>query len=81
MRTEPFATRLPSELTAQLDYVCKKLGLRKNFVLETALREKIEDLLDAADLHEALSEATGFHAWEDVKKEKRRRRGKSGLQG
>ena len=72
MKTEPFATKLPSDLTAQLDLVCKKLGLRKNFVLETALREKLEDLLDAEDLWEAMSEATGFHAWDDVKKEVRR---------
>jgi len=69
MKTEPFATKLPADLTAQLDAVCKKLGLRKNFVLETALREKLEDLLDAADLREAVAEATGFHAWEMVKKE------------
>ncbi len=79
MKNEPFATKLPSDLTAQLDAVCKKLGLRKNFVLETALREKIEDLLDAADLREAMNEATGFHAWEDVKAEQRRKRGKGGL--
>ncbi len=72
MKTEPFATRLPSDLTAQLDAVCRKLGLRKNFVLETALREKLEDLLDAADLRNAMNEATGFHAWSKVKKESRR---------
>ena len=72
MKTAPFATKLPADLTAQLDQVCRKLGLRKNFVLEIALREKIEDLLDAADLREAMSEATGFHDWEDVKKEAQR---------
>ena len=71
MKTEPFATRLPSDLTAQLDAVCKKLGLRKNFVLEAALREKLEDLMDAADLRSAINEATGFHAWAEVKKEAR----------
>ena len=60
MKTEPFATKLPSDLTAQLDMVCRKLGLRKNFVLETALREKLEDLMDAADLRDAMNEATGF---------------------
>lgn len=75
MKTEPFATRLPADLTAKLDAVCKKLGLRKNFVLEAALREKLEDLLDAADLREAMEEAMGFHAWEDVKREDRRKRG------
>jgi len=72
MKNEPFATKLPSDLTAQLDVVCKKLGLRKNFVLETALREKIEDLLDAEDLRDAIREATGFHPWEEVKKASRR---------
>jgi hypothetical protein len=76
MKTTPLATKLPADLTAQLDAVCRKLGLRKNFVLEIALREKIEDLLDAADLREAMSEATGFHAWEDVRREARRGAGK-----
>jgi hypothetical protein len=69
LKTQPLATKLPADLTAQLDAVCKRLGLRKNFVLETALREKLEDLLDAADLREAISEATGFHPWEEVRKE------------
>jgi len=76
MKTEPFATKLPADLTAQLDAVCRKLGLRKNYVLETALREKLEDLIDAADLRAAMKEATGFHAWEDVKQENRRKRGR-----
>jgi predicted DNA-binding protein len=76
MKTQPIATRLPAELTEQLDAVCKKLGLRKNFVLETALREKLEDLLDAADLQLAIKEATGFHAWGDIKRENRRKSGK-----
>jgi hypothetical protein len=61
-----------SIIFAQLDFVCKKLGLRKNFVLEAALREKLEALLDAEDLREAMGEATGFHAWDDIKKEARR---------
>ncbi len=81
MKTEPFATRLPADLTAELDAVCKKLGLRKNFVLEAALREKLEDLVDAADLREAMKQATGFHAWDDVKRESRRKRGKGAVQG
>ena len=76
MKTEPFATKLPADLKIQLDVVCKHLGLRKNFVLEAALREKLEDLLDAADLREAMSEATGFHPWEKVKDEGGRGRGK-----
>jgi len=72
IKTEPFATKLPSDLTAQLDAVCKKLGRRKNFVLEAALREILEDLINAADLREAMNEASGFHAWDAVKKEARR---------
>jgi predicted DNA-binding protein len=79
MKTEPLATRLPADLTARLDEVCKTLGLRKNFVLEAALREKLEDLLDAADLREAMKEATGFHAWEDLKSESRQKRGRRGV--
>jgi len=79
MKTEPFATKLPADLTAQLDAVCRKLGLRKNYVLETALREKLEDLMDAADLQLAMKEATGFHAWEDVKMESRQKRGRRGV--
>lgn len=67
-RQETFATKLPSDLKKQLDDVVELLGLRKNFVVEEALREKIEDLLDAYDLRQAMKEATGFHAWSDVKK-------------
>jgi len=64
-----FATKLPSDLKKTLDQVCHNLGLRKNFVVETALREKLEDLLDTYDLGEAEKEATGFHNWSEVKKE------------
>ena len=72
MKTQAIATKLPADLTRALDDVCKRMGLRKNFVLETALREKIEDLLDDEDLQEAVREATGFHTWEEVKKERHR---------
>ena len=74
MKTQAFATRLPVDLTRMLDQVCGKLGLRKAFLVEAALREKIEDLLDAHDLREAIAETTRFHRWDDVKKEARRRR-------
>jgi predicted DNA-binding protein len=67
-RVEAFATKLPVDLKETLDQVCEKLGLRKNFVVESALREKLEDLLDTYDLEEAIGEATGFHSWENVKK-------------
>lgn len=68
-REEAFATKLPVDLKKNLDKVCKQLGLRKNFVIESALREKLEDLLDASDLNEAIHEATGFHSWESIKKD------------
>ncbi|MBI4411064.1 MAG: hypothetical protein HY541_01100 [Deltaproteobacteria bacterium] len=67
-REEALATKLPADLKRSLDSVCKKLGLRKNFVIESALREKLEDLLDRHDLQEAVREATGFHDWEPIKK-------------
>ena len=68
-KTEVFATKLPKSLKEQIDQVCGLLGLRKNFLVEEAIREKIEDLLDSYDLRQAMKEATGFHSWESVKKE------------
>lgn len=68
MSQEAFATKIPVDLKKNLDKVCSLLGLRKNFVVESALREKLEDLMDAYDLKEAIHEATGFHSWESVKK-------------
>lgn len=67
-RNEAFATKLPAELMETLDGVCERFGLRKNFVVETALREKLEDILDTFDLQDAVKEATGFHVWKDVKR-------------
>jgi len=67
-KTEVFATKLPSDVKKRLDEVCALLGVRKNFVVEEAIREKIEDLLDAHDLRAAMKEATGFHSWDSVKK-------------
>ncbi len=66
--TEVFSTKLPAGLKKRIDEVCQLTGLRKNFLVEEALREKIEDLLDAHDLHEAVKEASGFHSWESMKK-------------
>lgn len=74
MKNEALATKLPPDLKKTLNEVCTRLGLRKNFVIETALREKLEDLMDTEDLREAVSEATGFHAWESVKAQARKRR-------
>ena len=71
---EAFATKLPSDLKKTLDQVCEKFGLRKNFVVESALREKLDDLLDTYDLQEAVKEASGFHAWETVKQELKKTR-------
>lgn len=68
-RGEAFATKLPADLKETLDEVCDKFGLRKNFIVEQALREKLEDILDMYDLQEAIREATGFHDLKDVKKE------------
>jgi predicted DNA-binding protein len=66
--SEAVATKLPLDLKRMLDRVCEKLGLRKNYVIEMALREKLEDLMDANDLQIAVKEATGFHSWSAVKK-------------
>ncbi len=68
MATEVFATKLPRGLKNQIDEVCRLLGLRKNFLVAEAIREKIEDLLDAHDLRQAMKEASGFHSWASVKK-------------
>lgn len=68
MPSEALATKLPLELKRTLDEVCERLGLRKNFVIEQALREKLEDLMDMYDLEEAVKEASGFHSWKSIKK-------------
>ncbi len=67
-RAEAFATKLPADLKVMLDKVCRRLGLRKTHVVETALREKLEDILDVEDLHQAIAEETRFHPWEEVKR-------------
>lgn len=64
-----FATKLPVDLKEALDKVCEQLGMRKNFVIEMALREKLEELIDAHDLQEAIKGATGFHSWKAIKKQ------------
>ena len=68
-KNEVFATKIPGELKRQISLVCESLGLRKNFVIEEAIREKLEDLMDAHDLRQAIKEATGFHSWSSVKKD------------
>lgn len=68
MSSEALATKLPLSLKRTLDEVCERLGLRKNYVIEQALREKLEDLMDMYDLEEAVKEASGFHSWKSIKK-------------
>lgn len=65
--TTPFATRIPGDLARALDEACAALGMRKNYVVEQALREWLEDALDARDLREAIGSATGFHEWRGVR--------------
>lgn len=72
-KTAVISTKLPLDLKQILDKICLKLGLKKNFVIESALREKLEDLLDTSDLLEAMKEAGGFHALGDTKLELRKR--------
>ncbi len=66
---EAFATKLPRDLQDTLNEVCERFGLRKNFVVEQALREKLEDILDTHDLDQSVKETTGFHSWEKVKRD------------
>ena len=69
MGSQALSTRIPEDLAATMDRVCTQLGLKKSFLVEQALREKLEDLLDTADLKQAVAESTGFHDWEQVKAE------------
>lgn len=71
METPTLTTQLPLDLADTLDAVCKRLGLWKSLVVEDALWKKIADLLDTEDLREAMTEATRFHAWKEVKAEAR----------
>ena len=76
VKTRMLAMRLLAALFEALNAICSRLGLRKNSVVEAAIREKIEDLLDAEELREAIKEAAGFHSWEDVKAEIGKKGGK-----
>ncbi len=69
METRKLTAELPADLLEAFDAICTRLALWKNCVVEAALRKKIEDLLDAEDLCEAVKEPPGFHSWEDVKAE------------
>jgi hypothetical protein len=69
MKTRTLAVSLPADLLDALDAVCKRLRLRKSFVGEAALKEKIEDFIDAGDLRKAVQHARDFHAWEEGRAE------------
>jgi len=71
--SEAFTTKLPPELKEALDQVCRRFGLKKSFVVEQALREKLEDLVDTFDLEDARSTAVVFRSWEEVEQELRER--------
>ena len=72
--SQAFTTKLPPELKEALDHVCRRFGLKKSFVVEQALREKLEDLVDTFDLEDARSTAVVFRKWEEVEQELRERR-------
>ncbi len=67
--SEAFTTKLSPELKDALDKVCRRFGLKKSFVVEQALREKLEDLVDAFDLEDARNSAVVFRSWEDVEQD------------
>jgi predicted transcriptional regulator len=73
MSSKVFATKLPPEVIRALGRICERYGLRKNFVVEQALREKLEDLVDAQELEEARKTTVSFKPWEEVERELRRR--------
>ncbi|MFZ5470024.1 MAG: hypothetical protein ACOZIN_11370 [Myxococcota bacterium] len=76
LAAEPFATKIPGDLKRALDKVCRRFGLRKSHVVAEALKEKLEDLLDAFELEEARRTATSFSSWKEVEKELKKREGR-----
>lgn len=70
-KAETFSAKMSSDLKKLLDEVCKRTGLRKQFVVEEALREKLEDILDSYDLRESIEAAGEFYPWNAVKKQMR----------
>ena len=71
--TQAFATKLSPQIIRALSRVCGLYGLRKNHVVEEAIREKIEDIVDTFDLDEARKTATSFVPWETVERELKRK--------
>jgi hypothetical protein len=64
--TAALTTQIPLDLMQMLDEICQRYGLHTNLVVEEALREKLEDLVDSHDLEEAQRNAVSFRSWEDV---------------
>jgi hypothetical protein len=67
--TTALTAQIPLGLKEMLDQVCAQYGLHTSRVVEEALREKLEDLVDAHDLEEARQTAVGFRSWENVESE------------
>ncbi len=44
-----FSTTLPAELVTRVNTLCRSLHVRRSAFVETAIREKLDDLLDAAE--------------------------------
>ncbi len=69
--TAALTIRIPTDLKQMLEDACERFRLHTNLVVEEALREKLEDLIDAHDLEEARRTATSFRSWDDVEVELR----------
>lgn len=62
-----FAVKLPEGLVRALDQVCKQYGYKKQALVEAALWEKLEDILDAYDLDVELKKPQKLHPWSHVR--------------
>ena len=69
-----FATKLPAEVKRDLDEICRRHGLRKNFVVAQALREKLERLHATFSFDEAQRTAGRFIPLAEVERELKRRK-------
>jgi len=67
MTTRRLYARLPSALIRCLDATCTGLGLSRSRVIEEALREKLECLLDTEDLLEVVGRETEWHPLDRVR--------------
>ena len=69
MKSVTFATRLPEDLLASLDELCKLHGLKKSAVVEAAVREHLEVLTYDYELRDAIEDESRFHPWSSVRVE------------